>query len=1093
MPATVILAAVGAGKTEAALQRLTHTLQDSGTRLAKAWVLLATRRQEIAFRQRLSDLIPARSVYFNVESFNFYELYARLLNLAGQPQRRLHDSARPGLLRHVLADLAEDGGLTVFRQVAQTPGFVHMLLALIDELKQNQVAPEALEQAASTPKDADIARIYARYQALLQHYRLVDREGEGWLALEAVQALPHLARDVALLVVDGYDQFTPVQAQLLAHLGQQAGETLITLTTVPGREQTIGRRFQQTLERLHAAHERSGCPLAVHLFDQAEAARHPALQYLSTHVFQRGQPPPPPAAPPIFLLEAPDAATETAAILRQVKRLLLEGERPDDILIALRDRQRYQTHFETCARLYDLPVLLHHPESISTSPVMIALLKLLELATAACLHPATAFRRRDVLELLSSPYLRVPGLDAAQVHRLERLSLAGQVIAGKAAWLKAIDRAAATYDDDEGQTITPLLTDAEAAELSLALESFFNSLTPPPRATTAAYITWLDALIGADTQPDEADDPEQQAHSTASTLDVPGGIRAAGDNGYLISRDMAALNALKDILRGITQTQELLRAVSQRLITAEVTWEQFYADVLSGIQYHRPAPRTPVRSGRVLVTTAADARGLPHRHVFIPGLSEGIFPAPAPEDPLYLDSERRRLQEAGIWLETQAQRAADDGLFYELLCLPSHTLTLSRPTVRDGKPWLPSHLWRMTATTFPPGTLPLRRLKANDTPGLHEAATPDEALLALAQALAGAGIAAGDVPGYAHLHQEQADLWAHIRHGQAVEQRRLSRRPHDAYSGRLQQPDLLAALQTDLGAQRVWSASQLNDYAQCGFRFLAKRLLRLEALEEAAAGLDALQLGLLYHRILEDTFREIALYDLPIAPEAYEQARAILEEQARQVFQRPPPAFRLIPGPQWEQEQALLLRRLHALLRQDFSDESPVRAFGTSRRIWSTESPFRLPVRLTADETITVTGSIDRIDLVDGENLVAIDYKSGSTPVDNQELAAMREGRNFQMMTYLLALRALPRATGLTVAGGLFWHIRSLKTSGIIHLAQSETALQQAQSHAAEYVQRMRDGRFPVQPTRPGAGRRCSPYCDFHALCRASSTHNHTE
>ena len=47
------------------------------------------------------------------------------------------------------------------------------------------------------------------------------------------------------------------------------------------------------------------------------------------------------------------------------------------------------------------------------------------------------------------------------------------------------------------------------------------------------------------------------------------------------------------------------------------------------------------RSGKILITSVTDARGLPHEHVFIPGLSEGIFPRPTPEDPIYLDSERQ--------------------------------------------------------------------------------------------------------------------------------------------------------------------------------------------------------------------------------------------------------------------------------------------------------------------------------------------------------------------------------------------------------------------------------------------------------------------
>ena len=65
---------------------------------------------------------------------------------------------------------------------------------------------------------------------------------------------PKLAAGVDLLIVDGYDQFNHLQAKLLALLGGQVRDAVITLTTVPGREATIGRRFQQALDSLMDAY-----------------------------------------------------------------------------------------------------------------------------------------------------------------------------------------------------------------------------------------------------------------------------------------------------------------------------------------------------------------------------------------------------------------------------------------------------------------------------------------------------------------------------------------------------------------------------------------------------------------------------------------------------------------------------------------------------------------------------------------------------------------------------------------------------------------------------------------------------------------------
>lgn len=230
MTTTLLQATVGAGKTEAALERLSALIDDPTRPFAKAWVLLATKRQEVTFRQRLIDLQDGRAVYFNAEFFNFYELNTRLLHLSGNPQRRINEPARLGLLRKILSDLFYADELKTFAPIAHTSGFLRVVADLIYEMKQNRVYPEDFRNAVATQKDYELALIYDTYQNRLIEHHLVDREGEAWLALEAVEKNDHLARNVDLLLVDGYDQFTPVQAELLARLSLAVGDLVVTLT-----------------------------------------------------------------------------------------------------------------------------------------------------------------------------------------------------------------------------------------------------------------------------------------------------------------------------------------------------------------------------------------------------------------------------------------------------------------------------------------------------------------------------------------------------------------------------------------------------------------------------------------------------------------------------------------------------------------------------------------------------------------------------------------------------------------------------------------------------------------------------------------------
>lgn len=1089
MTTAVLLAPPGAGKTEAALRRVAQAARAQP--FARIWVLVSGTRQKDSFRERLAQRAGPGGVVFNIEFFTFYELYPRLLKIAGQSTRRLEDTARAALLRAVLADLRDQNALAVYGQIATAPGFVRIVADFIYELKQNRVEPAAFLRAArasARPKDHDLAQIYAEYQARLIAHGLVDRDGEGWLALSAVEAGKVPPLELSLLVVDGYDEFTPLQARLLLRLSASAHSrhALITLATAPGREDTAGRRFARALAGLRAAAAETGAALIIESQAVSPPQQHPALAHLLAHMFRPGAPPTS-AAGAVTLIEAPDAAREAAAVLRRVKRLLLDGCRADDILIALRDWPRYADHFAALGAAYGIPLALHFSDTLARSPAVAALLQALDL-------PAAGFRRRGLFDTLRSPYFAVPGLGAADVDRLEDISRAFAVVGGRDRWLAAIAQAGHSAPPGDDKDAPPLITSAEADALAAALRAFFNAVTPPAAASLGAYIRWLDALIGQDADADDPDDAR-----AGYTLDMPAQARR-GSAPAVAARDIAALDRLKGALRGLLAAQNLLGTLAGRdSLTADAFLDNLRLTAATAL-----IERGPGRAGQVLVTTVTDARGLPHRHVFIPGLSEGVFPAALAEDSLYLDTERQALTAAGVPLETAAERAGDESLFLQLVGQARDTLTLSRPAVQDGAPWIASHLWRAAAQTLADADDIVRRHRVplGAAAGPDDAASLAEAALAAADGLSAAQPTPAAVALYNWLCAAQPAAWRRISRARQAELDRLSRRPHNHYSGRLRDPQLIASAAAALGPGRVWSASQFNELGACGFRFFAKRLLRLEALEEPEDALSTAALGTINHAVLESVYREIGARGLVIAPEALDEALAILRATAERLLDDAPRHYHFPADARWQQERAALLRRLEALIRVDFSDDSPARKISAApRQPYLLESPLTLAgraVTISLDfdgqpERLRVAGFIDRLDRA-GDGVIVIDYKTGAAPIPTKE---MLEGRNFQMLVYLLAAQQLlddlpgpdaPRR----VLGGLFWHIRSRKSSGELRLADdaSGAALAEASAHLGRYISAARRGDFSVAPRKLENGR-CARYCEFAQMCRVGSTNRY--
>lgn len=1044
------------------------------------WALLATRRQQLNFRQRLIEQDERVASYFNIEFFNFYSLNARLLKIAWHPVRRLKPLSRLFLLRRLLAEMLAQDELAFFHRIATTRGFSAILAELIDELKQARVDFTDFEAAARSGKDRELAKIYRRYQELLRKSELADVEGEGWLALAETSKRRDIASHVDLLLVDGYDQFTLVQAQMLAALSHSISNVHITLTALPDTHSAgLPHRSVMARDRLQQAFADAQLDLAIENSEARSGDRHADLEGLCQRIFGNSRYES--SGEAIQLVEMPSAAEEVKSVLRKIRRQLLDGVQAEDILVAVRDWDRYATYFESGRDEYELPLLLHYERSLHRSPVIALLIELLELSPR--------FRRRDLLDALRSPYIDT-GFDDERVDLLDKLSMEQQFLGGEAAaWLEIVRLAGvAQHDDREDDERVPLAAE-QREELITRLSAFFSGISPPERADVPHYVRWLETLLGDDPHSEDYD-PERPKDERAYSLHIIERAREyENENAGIRHRDIQALHGLKRILRELSAGDDVLRATFGA--DGAEGWQRFWSDLKHALESTAAERFDHSQSGQVLVTTATEARGLPHKHVYILGLAEGVFPAEISEDPLYLDSEREILKDSGIPLSTQFERMDDQGLFYELISLPRDTLTLSRPTLQAGKVWNESHLWRAVNSVFPKLSIESRTVGSVVVP--EEVANGAELMLAIAAHQNSRDLRLRDsalrAKAWMQRQQPYAAPWKRVVFGRRVELRRLSLSPFDRYSGILTRPHLLGMVADALGSEHVWSATELNDYGLCGFRYFARRLLKLKKFEEPEPGIDARQLGLLSHSILEATYRRIRTERLDIDESNAEAALAIFDERAKVLLKDAPQDYGFLAGAAWEERAKLLRSRLAALIKLDFSAESPLARFGKLRQVRMLERYFdealiEMPEDMPA---LRVAGFIDRIDWADDE-LVLVDYKLGSGAISRRQ---MEIGRDYQMFVYALAMdwaeRNLPGEPRLT--GGLFWRLRNLKASGVYDVDNEDdrAALETARQHLARNVSQGRRGQFPVHATELENGK-CARYCEFSHFCRTRVT-----
>jgi len=575
------------------------------------------------------------------------------------------------------------------------------------------------------------------------------------------------------------------------------------------------------------------------------------------------------------------------------------------------------------------------------------------------------------------------------------------------------------------------------------------------------------------------------------------------------------------IAQDVDHTEKSLNNDNDKLKHIGHSLATFIAEVRRSLgsqsQIIGPADRSGLR-----VLEATDIRGLKFKAIFIAGLIEGGFPLRASRDWIYPHEERERLKKYGLTLEdiSPATLLKEEHYFYQAACRATERLYLSRPLLlEDDSETVASYYIDELQRAIAPLELnqePLRR--DYDGKELDDASSPAELSVSLVRQQE------------RHLHRGEKEklkpqprikrLLTLARNDGLLSDAALRRieiereragEQFGPYDGAITDPQLLALLQHKFDGDFVHSASGLSTFGNCAYRFFAQRVLKLEPRGEAALDLQAIDAGNLLHDILRRFFerhRREALYSLDqnnLRNELLEIADGVFDEHERVV----PPLNRQI----WKIDREIRKILLEQVLQyelgiQQEAEENAVLpaffeiAFGGTRSAakdpGSTDEALELTrATFVGEETIKISGQIDRVDLASDNTLIAYDYKLsvGSTKED------IRTGRSLQIPIYLEALEKLI-LPGNEVAGGGYYIIRGAndrRNKGLYRASKldyyklnaragaviSEDEWQEIRSEVIEtiwnFLDQMRAGRFFVNPSE--RNKTCK-FCDFGAVCR---------
>jgi len=1021
---TLLLSPASTGKTQHCIEHI-HTLR-AQDKLAPVWVILPNQDHVRAFRRRLVSRETGSGIgVMGVELGTFYNFYAEILARAGRLLARLIEPLQYRLIQDIVArrygdqpsrgsEITHEG---YFAPLRDKPGFIAELRELIEELKRARIQPDVFASAVMGRGERleELAALYADYQAWLMPQDWADAEGQGWLAEIALQEHSDLCRDVRLLIVDGFDEFNPTQLAVLKTLAQRAGETLLTLTGDVSRERPMLRRFTRARDILTRSLDVAPLPLSN---PQSPISN---LKYLETSLFDP-MPHRHTADSAIEFVEAQNRREETRAALRWIKTRVMRDHIPlHDIALVARDLGPYRTFIEETAIEFGVPVSIAGGLPLAHSPAVTALLSLLAL-------PVDDWPRRRVLDAWRSPYFdwSVAQDDTRSVsyaEALDAISRNGVVIRGLAQWREAFDLAAAMPAERDQDEPAPPITPEDAASVRERFEAFVARVTPPDSTSVRDYVEFVENLIGDD-EPAGQDTPLPY-----NNLSI---VAHARENGATRDRDVAALRAFKDVLRGLVLAESVFAQEA-----APITYAAFLRGVRSAVEAASYEIALPDTGHDVLfVAPVLRVRGLAFRAVAILGLAEGDFPQAEREDVLLPESDRHWLRERGLPIEPRLH-GDEATFFYEAVTRASERLLLSRPYLADdGQPWEASPYWDHVRQIV---DAPVRHVRPEDPLPIDDIASPQEAFcLPL--------LAGGD-----------------LERGATILRARLAEQANGPYEGDLSL--LSAELHARFPADFVWSASRLESYGTCPLDFWTGVALACEPREPLEEGYNVRAFGSMVHAILERVYQRAS------DPADVEAVLAALPDAAREVFDSAPSDYGFRPTVLWGHQRAEIEQTIRATITT-LAEE----AQGYAPRLYEQAFGFKGQPLLDADG-VKLHGFIDRVDAGPGGRLRVMDYKTGSTPISSKDL---NEGRRLQLPLYALAARDALKLGD--VDAGFYWHVGSARSSSLkleSFEGGVEAAIQIAIAHTHRHVEAIRAGKF--EPHVPPGG--CPPYCPATAWC----------
>ncbi|HEY2380827.1 MAG TPA: PD-(D/E)XK nuclease family protein [Terriglobia bacterium] len=971
--------------------------------------------------------------------------------------------AMDALAARAVHECRSSGQLTWFDPVATTPGFFRALASTISELRLNNMDPGKVRGVL--PSGPDLANLLDQFDRSLKDTDVADLATAYRTVTAVIGETEFRFRGRPLLLLDIVPT-SYLEQETIRALSHAASAVLAT----------AHQRDQSSIQVLEQALGVEAQPLPVKTTANA-------LDRLRTNVFER-------TAPAgeidstVEFLSATDESRECAEIARSILALAQSGIPFDRMAIALRNPEAYQPLVEDSLRRANVPGFFTLG-SRRPNPAGRSLLALLACASEGL----SASRFSEYLSLGQVPNVDESGKPAPRPPQW--VPVQGELFPEIPVPEIAEPVEENADDDDDSPVISGSLRAPYQWEKLLV-----------DAAVIGGHDRWIRRLEGLKNElKKQISEVETEEESKRQALER----RFARLNDLqrfalpLIRfldelPDNAIWNDWLDALEKLTamaiRRPEFVLAVLAELRPMSTLGPVTLDEVREVLTHRLTFLRTDSperRYGKVLVATTAELAGLSFDVVFLPGLAEDIFPKKAFEDPLLLDDARRQIDP---WLATQNSRTGRERLLLHIAAGAARSrlwISYPRMNLGQGRSRSPS-FYALDILRAMTGKVPnLRELQQRST-GQTQAHIGWPAPNDPGTAIDDAEYDLAVISGLLRIPAEQAKgrarylLTASPILGRSLRTRagRWRRRWTEGDGIVATDASVIDVLAPHRLTARPYSATALQQFAACPYRFLLYAIHRIQPRDEAVAieRIDALTRGSLIHTAQYRLLSELrGLNLLPIQAENLSQvvsvADRVFDEVVNTYREECAPAIPRI----WESQIEDIRWDLRGWLKEMCQ---PVDRAWTPR--WF-ELSFGLPMARdkdpgSSDEPVLlpdgtrVRGAIDMVEERDGTIRIT-DHKTGKALAQPPGLTG--HGEILQPILYAQAAEAI---LGKPAESARLFFCTDRGGYRSVEIPINEQSRQSLSNVTALIDRSIAEGFLPAAP----AGGACS-YCDYRLVC----------